>query len=317
MISITILFQQPSFTLANNFCTINNSITNWIYFNAYAISSMKVARSDFQGLTGAGQTIDATNFYFGPKTVSTCGITVAIGNNFHGKHGSIEGILDLSESKKASYSTGKTHGFSNFRIEKVKKTSIVDHDSISRNIHGASEFYRQLQPSPDTLITLTTFSMKIQLGKSNVQVVNLNSNNFRSLQKIFLEGSRTQTLIINVDGENIELNNFNLEITDLPIRNIIWNFYSAQSLSISNLGGTNTTYRPETSINHYDFSLGLQGYVLAPQARVDFNTTKITGSLIAKSIFSSKDHTGQINIPPETETTSPCLNTNFLGCETN
>ncbi len=290
------------------------NLSNALNFSAYAIDSMSVTQSDFEGLTGAGNSISARNFRFGPKAFAVCDLGVSVGNAFNGSHGHIDGFLELT-NHQGQLNVGSTGGYANFSMRAAQYSNMVDHQVVARHIRDLSNFYKNLESS-DAQAEVVNNTLRIKTGLGDVQVVHLKAGSISAQRNIELSGRNHQTLIINVPGKDIFMVGLELRVSGLFVQNIIWNFYEVSTLRISSLGGFNDTYtfrRPDA----YDNSLGLQGMVLAPQATTTFRATKITGQLLTKNITGGSGPTGQIDVIRSQGPSSPCLKIGNPLCRAN
>jgi choice-of-anchor A domain-containing protein len=82
------------------------------------------------------------------------------------------------------------------------------------------------------------------------------------------------TVVINVPGDVVSLQNLGLRLRGVDCSRLLWNFYEADELTIS--------------------GVGLQGSVLAPDAALAFNNGQIRGTVIAESMTGN----GQFNLCP-------------------
>lgn len=290
------------------------NLSNALNFSAYAIDSMSVTQSDFEGLTGAGNSISARHFRFGPKTSAVCGVGVSVGNSFSGSNGLINGILEIT-NPQGQLHIGATGGHANFSMSAAQYSNMVDHQVVARHIRDLSNFYKSLESS-NAQAEVVNNTLRIKTGLGNVQVVHLKVGSISAQRNIELLGKNHQTLIINVPGKDISMVGLELRVSGLFLQNIIWNFYEASTLRISSLGGLNDTYsyrRPDA----YDDSLGLQGMVLAPHATTTFRATKITGQLLTKNINGSVGPAGQIDLIRSQGPSSPCLKIGNPLCRAN
>lgn len=305
--TISSLLVVLSFNIAKaETCNLSNALN----FSAYAINSMKVAQSDFQGLSGAGNQIIARNFHFGPVSGNQCGLSVSVGNYFAGYSGQMDGNLEIT-NPGGSYQAGQG-GYGDFSIPYVQASHIVNHSVVAKHLVDLSAFYNNLKAS-NTKVSLVGKKLKISLGKGDVQVVHLTPGMMTAGRDISIIGDKNQTLILNIHGTSVLMTDINLTVQGLFVRNLILNFPEANSIKISHIGGSNSTLPGGT--DPYDASLGLQGFIIAPKARVLFNSVKITGSLLAYDIGSNVGPSGQINIAPLQGPTSPCLTVGHPACK--
>jgi choice-of-anchor A domain-containing protein len=82
------------------------------------------------------------------------------------------------------------------------------------------------------------------------------------------------TVVINVPGDAVSFQNLGLHLRGVDCAHLLWNFYEADTLSIS--------------------GVGLMGSVLAPDAALSFNNGQIKGTVIAESMTGN----GQFNLCP-------------------
>lgn len=82
------------------------------------------------------------------------------------------------------------------------------------------------------------------------------------------------TVVINVPGQAVSLQNLGLHLRGVECSQLLWNFYEAEELTLS--------------------SIGLKGSILAPEASMLFNN----GSLKGTAVVESMTGTGQFNLCP-------------------
>ena len=278
-------------------------LNNILNFSAYTIDSMDVAYSDFQGLSGAGNSIVAKNFYFGPLIKNHCGLSVSVKNSFAGAQGQMAGSLEVTNprGKIRAYDVGGNA----FLIPRRQYSKLINHDFITKQIYDFSDFFRNLKSS-DARISDQKEGLVITLGAGSIQVVKLQADQIKPGRDLEIYGHTHQTLVLNIFGPDAEINHMLLRIHGLFIKNIIWNFTEAKKLVIANMGGMNDTF-PQSDEAGHDGSMGLQGLVLAPHALTYFNSTKITGNLLVANIALGNGPTGQIDPSPDQGPLSPCL----------
>lgn len=298
------------FTLlsANLALASNCNLSNALNFSAYAIDSMSLGQSDFQGLTGAGNEITAKNFHFGPIMPYQCGISVSVANHFSAASGRSDGIIEVTNAG-GTYDIAQG-GYRNFEYPGIQASEFVHHPTVANHIYELSAFYKSL-PNSGVGVQVVKNTLSLQLPSAPIQVVTLRENQITASREIEIFGSTSQTLIINIPGKDVTMSRVMLKVNGLYIRNIIWNFFDATSLRISRLGGLNSTL-PQG--DEWDRTWGLQGIVIAPKATVVFSATKITGSLLAANIRTGAGPTGQINLPPVQGAPSPCLTMDHPEC---
>ena len=113
-------------------------------------------------------------------------------------------------------------------------------------------------------------------GKSSgTNVFDLTAAQLANCHGMTIKAPAGSSVIINVSGANVSMQNFGINLSGVSASNVVWNFDQAKSLTMS--------------------SIGVQGNVLAPHASVQFNNGQINGTLVAENFCG----TGQLNwVPP-------------------
>lgn len=109
----------------------------------------------------------------------------------------------------------------------------------------------------------------------------------RAFEIMIVQGS-TGTIVINVSGSEVNLENLGLRTNGFDPKKIIWNFHEARKLTIHRTGS------PEI---YEGRALGFPGTVLAPFAETTFTEAVITGAIFTKNLFGSVPglNGGQVN----------------------
>ncbi|HLO48896.1 MAG TPA: choice-of-anchor A family protein, partial [Kamptonema sp.] len=100
--------------------------------------------------------------------------------------------------------------------------------------------------------------------KSDLNVFTLDGSKFSSTNSFSLKAPAGSTVIVNVTGNSISLQNFGMQFSGVDKKNVVFNFVNATSLTTTNFS--------------------FQGSVLAPQASYKFNNGNLEGTLIAASV---------------------------------
>ena len=270
-------------------------LSNIFNFSVYASNDISAHSSDFQGLTGAGGSINVRHFRFGPLGGHECGIGVSVAKSFNGEHGSMDGILEMT-NPKATYYLGDKYGYSSFTVSKVVSSSHVHHPTVIQHMHDMSNHYASLNVTKDVKVE-DAGELKFITGAEKIQVIELNNQQFFKNKNIRLIGKSNQTVIINVEGAFVNIHNLTLNVLGVKIRNIVWNFHQARSLKMNYIAGYNTLV--PLGAGPYDPSLGWQGYIFAPHADIYLEEMKLTGAVYGKNILTSSNlSTAQVNLPP-------------------
>lgn len=145
----------------------------------------------------------------------------------------------------------------------------IDLNKFKNDVSAASAGYAKLPKSENLKLIVYKENLTLSL-KNKDNVVSLNSDQLAKIKNLEIRGDVEQTLVINVTGESISLNQNVIDISgDIEPFNVVWNFHQATSVVIS-----------DTS----DQVLGVPGRILAPNANVKLENALVSGGIYAKSI---------------------------------
>ena len=262
---------------------------NLIVFNNVTSSSEVEGRSFIGGsLSG-----NSSNYYMGNENTASANGTSAL---------TVVGNVD--GSSKQSYGNVSVGGNLNVQMNLngsgTKTVNVGGGITTGQNVNGNSfnqnlgnNFTSQLVAQRDLLVSslgslsdnlqaLTATATAVRTGDSQNGVLNFNAANSQNVfsitaaqlvdaKQINVTNATGKTTIINVSGTNITLNDsFTGAYSELG-QNVIWNFYEATTLSVTN---------------------AFYGTVLAPDAAVTLSNF-VEGTLVAKSLVQNGEvHTG-------------------------
>lgn len=285
-------------------------------FAAYAIESMDVRSSDYQGLAGAGTAIKSENFLFegNPATclaVTTPGwfelssgraLQAVEAGEVYLNHARVSGaVVSLGQARLSSStiagalrspvrpqlnnsSRSSYHTQANFRTQ---------HATVAHQLYDASA---RMAALPASANLEGVQGALVVHGAGQTVVANLQAAAFNSSARlIVLRGNPGQNFVVNVWGSEAILSGVRviLEGGVTPAQ-ISWNFPQAGYLFIANTA---------------DGVIGLPGAVYAPHAITEFYDALITGALYVRLITfdpargfrnSGQINRSQIALPPGT-----------------
>lgn len=285
-------------------------------FAAYALETMDLKSSDYQGLAGAGVGIKAERFLFEGNRANC--LAVATAGNFDLFSGSTllpveSGAAFLRNARvtgelvslgKAELSASTVAGFVRSPVRpRLSNSSSQGHRSqaVLRTSHQlvAAQLFEasaRMAALPVSATVETSGGAIVVQGPGAVVVANLQAEAVGQIRRVVLRGTAEQNFVLNLWGDRAVLVGLQviLEGGVTPSR-VSWNLPNADFLFISNT---------------HDGVLGIPGAIYAPLATTEFYDGLVTGALyVRRIVFDSSRgfrNSGQINraqiiLPPGTQ----------------
>ena len=252
-------------------------------YNVFVFGDMNVSQSDAQGRIAVGKNFTASNYSIG-LLANPDQYSLVSGGNVDFQSGSIQngGIFaqgDVYLNKYSVYgdvvSNGTiTEGSDSGTTTGTSKAtaglaSPIDFTATKNYLTTVTESLSHETANGTT--TVTTWGAITLQGYDQLNYFNLNGSDLNSASSFALNIGADDIAIVNVSGTNLNFGSMGWDITQGNTKNILYNFYEAQSLTICNVG--------------------IFGSILAPDAALNFNSGYINGTVIAASIEGS----GQYN----------------------
>lgn len=275
-------------------------------YSVFVRDNAQVQSSDFEGMTAVVNQLQARNFAFGEKLRGNCP-SLVIGNSFYGASGKAYQHV-VSPTRQVRLNVER-NPYPNFSLGALKVVPSLDLNYLSDSLLTLSQ---NLAQSETRTVQRQDQFGNLYLTVGGNQTLNsiFISDADLSNREITLSGGPNQILVLNFTGQSVAIQYAKVNVVGLKIRNIIWNFPNTFELRLGNVGGANSNY-----LDKQDGSAGLQGYVLAPLARVNAEEMKITGGLYVDSIVTTLGRaTVQVNLPPDAGYENPCLQISHPQC---
>lgn len=285
-------------------------------FAAYALETMDVKFSDYQGLAGAGQGIKAERFLFEGNRANC--LAVATAGNFDLFSGST--LLPVEAGTaflRNARVTGELVSLGKAEITSSTVAGIVRSPVRPRLSNSSSQGHRAQAAlrASHQLIAVQLFEASARMaalpasasvenaggalviqGAGATVVANLQAEAVGQIKRVVLRGGADQNFVLNLWGERAVLVGLQviLEGGVTPSR-VSWNLPNVDFLFISNT---------------HDGVLGIPGAIYAPRATTEFYDGLLTGALyVRRIVFDSSRgfrNSGQINrsqivLPPGTQ----------------
>ncbi len=271
-------------------------------YNAFIFGDMNVWTTDSQGRIAAGGNIAMSNYSVGSHA-DPAAFSIIGGGNVNYFSGTVAngGIFSDNNVELQSYTvngdviangsvtvlppygtvTGSTVGSAGF-------TNPINFSNSFNYLSSLSQGLASMQTNGTTTVT-PWYAISLS-GSDSVNYFNIDGSDFSNAVSLTFNMGIDDIAIVNISGTSDTFQNFGLVNADTRQGNILYNFYEADTVSISNIG--------------------VKGSVLAPYADVDFNWAHIDGSLIASSLTGTGElHQFQFdhNVPVAPEPVSSTL----------
>lgn len=299
-------------------CSASDSITD---FTVFSKTNIEYARSDFEGLVGAGGNIVVEDFsfvratlngviagetlkqsrgYIGSTPIRT-GKTIQLNNlQASGDLSSAEVYLDNSTIRgdvRANYMkvTSGYMGYPTSSFGKWKKIGravaereamSLQNDLISLGI-DLDSLSKACEALPGETVVVENGKLILN-GSKDQNVFNVDGQYMAMVNEIIFRVPPQSTSIINVSGSSVVFEQLGVKLNAADPKKIIWNIFEATSLRIRNAGGRDI-------VNGR--AVGMPGTFMAPMASTTFNEALITGSLWVEKLDGNEPglNGGQVN----------------------
>ncbi len=227
-------------------------------YNAFVFNNYVGFNTDAQGKVAVGDNATLTNFGVaqnGPNYAGTDSLVV--GNNLKYTNGKVF-------SGDAAYgNTGTlTHVYFGNGYA-LQQSNVVSFSSVQTDLDAKSTAWGSYGTNGGT-ISNNWGNLVLTGTNAQIDVFDLTAAQLSSIYSITINAPAGATVLINVSGTTVNLQNLGISIQGTNQSDVLWNFYQATTVNIS--------------------GVGVQGSILAPLAQVNFNNGSLNGTLIADNL---------------------------------
>ncbi|MBD2124426.1 choice-of-anchor A family protein [Trichocoleus sp. FACHB-262] len=148
----------------------------------------------------------------------------------------------------------------------LKSGNPIDFGKAGQSLVNLSQSYLS---STATDAEVTSWGGINLAGTGSTNVFDLEGTDLANATGLSFEGSGN--FIVNVSGKNVSFQNFGFSLKGVDKQNILFNFFEATNITAS--------------------AVGIEGSILAPKAKFEFNNGQMNGTLVAAGLTG----TGQFN----------------------
>ncbi|MEH1982220.1 MAG: choice-of-anchor A family protein [Nostoc sp.] len=256
-------------------------------YNVFTLGNFSEQYTDVEGKLAAGGNITFVGNSIGSKLAANSGNVVVAGNNLTLSNGQVNnGNIVYGGSANVSSNEGLPNGT-------VTKSNPIDFSAAGQELKSLSQNLASLSANGTTNVQYGGISLTGT--NSQLDIFNLDASTLSSANNFTINSVTGSTVVVNVSGTSVSLQNFGFNIEGTDKQHILFNFYQATSITDSNVG--------------------VEGSILAPLANFAFNGGNVEGNVIVNSLTGvgeSHNYLFQGNLPSPSPKTVP-ESQNLLG----
>lgn len=225
-------------------------------YNYIVTGNMTISSSHTDGTLAVGGNLTSSDWAVFNKSVTVGG---AVSGQFNMNSGTLT-YGSLTPGYQVNWNGGSTAVAGSFNVS-----------TYADLMAGTSNYYKSLTAN-STLVTSGNPTFTATPDASDIAVFSVDGSIFSN--SAYQNGwnfsglSSNVTVVINVSGTNINFTTGNFNNTGFN-GNIIWNFYEAETINLSSMGGT------------------FQGTILAPNADLTISSRQINGNVYVENLYAS------------------------------
>ncbi|WP_413173647.1 choice-of-anchor A family protein [Anabaena azotica] len=245
-------------TLALSYSAKANAATLGIAseYNVFVIGNISQQYTDIEGKLAAGGNVSLIGSSVGDKLPNNSGNVVVAGNNLTLSNGQVNhGNAVYGGTANVSNNVGFPNGT-------LSQGNPIDFNAAKVELLSLSQYLAGLNPTGQT--TVQYGGINLTGSGTALNVFNLAGSSVSSANSFDINGDQNSTVVVNISGTNVSLQNFGFNIQGTNRQKIIYNFYEATNLTAS--------------------GIGIEGTILAPLANFNFNNGQINGNVVVSSL---------------------------------
>jgi choice-of-anchor A domain-containing protein len=227
-------------------------------YNAFVFNNYKGFNSDSQAPVAVGDNATLTNYGVAQSGVNYGGSdSLVVGNNLNYTNGEVF-------SGNAVYGNNGTLTnvyFGNGHAQ--QQSGVVNFSSVQSDLDSKSTTWGTTYATNGT-ISNNYGNLTLTGTNSTIDIFNLTASQLGGIYSVSINAPAGATVLINVSGTTVNLQNLGISIQGTSKADVLWNFYQAKTVNIS--------------------GVSVQGSILAPLAQVNFNNGSIYGTLVAYNL---------------------------------
>ncbi|MHC5724534.1 MAG: choice-of-anchor A family protein [Nostoc sp.] len=225
-------------------------------YNVFVLGDISQQYTDIEGKLAAGGNM---NFIggLGSKLSNNSGNVVVAGKNLTLSNGQVNhGNAVYGGSANVSSNEGFPQGT-------LSKSNPIDFNEAGKELRGLSQYLATLTPTGKTTVQ-SWGGINLSGSGTALNVFNLAGSSVSKTNNFQISGDANSTIVVNISGKDVSLQNFGFDIQGTDKQKVIYNFYEATNITAS--------------------GISILGSILAPLANFNFNNGQVNGNVVVASL---------------------------------
>ncbi|MFW9259735.1 choice-of-anchor A family protein [Nostoc sp. CALU 546] len=225
-------------------------------YNVFVLGDISQQYTDIEGKLAAGGNVNFVGG-LGSRLSGNSGNVVVAGQNLSLSNGQVyHGNAVYGGSANVSGNVGFPQGT-------LSQGNPIDFDAAGKELRSLSEYLATLTPTGNTTVQ-PWGAINLSGSGTAFNVFNLAGSSVSKTNYFEIKGDANSTIVVNISGKDVSLQNFGFNIIGTNKQKVIYNFYEATNLTAS--------------------GIGIEGSILAPLANFNFNNGQVNGNVVVASL---------------------------------
>ncbi|MEH2453780.1 choice-of-anchor A family protein [Nostoc sp.] len=225
-------------------------------YNVFALGDISQQYTDIEGKLAAGGNVNFVGG-LGSKLSGNSGNVVVAGQNLTLSSGQVyHGNAVYGGSANVSSNEGIPQGT-------LSKGKPIDFNEAGKELRGLSQYLATLTPTGKTTVQ-SWGAINLSGSGTAFNVFNVAGSSVSKTNYFEISGDAKSTVVVNISGKDVSLQNFGFNILGTDQQKVIYNFYEATNITAS--------------------GISILGSILAPLANFNFNNGQVNGNVVVASL---------------------------------
>lgn len=225
-------------------------------YNVFVLGDISQKYTDIEGKLAAGGNVNFVGG-LGSKLSGNSGNVVVAGQNLTLSNGQVyHGNAVYGGTANVSSNEGIPQGT-------LSKSNPIDFNEAGKELRGLSQYLATLTPTGQTTVQ-SWGGINLSGSGTAFNVFNLAGSSVSKANSFGISGDANSTVVVNISGKDVSLQNFGFNIAGTDKQKVIYNFYEATNITAS--------------------GISILGSILAPLANFNFNNGQVNGNVVVASL---------------------------------
>ncbi|MEH1938494.1 MAG: choice-of-anchor A family protein [Nostoc sp.] len=225
-------------------------------YNVFVLGDISQKYTDIEGKLAAGGNVNFVGG-LGSKLSNNSGNVVVAGQNLTLSNGQVNhGNAVYGGSANVSSNEGFPQGT-------LSKSNPIDFNEAGKELRGLSQYLATLTPTGNTTVQ-PWGAINLSGSGTALNVFNVAGSSVSKTNNFQISGDANSTIVVNISGKDVSLQNFAFNIQGTDQQKVIYNFYEATNITAS--------------------GISILGSILAPLANFNFNNGQVNGNVVVASL---------------------------------